>query len=69
MIIDTLHARSLQRPVHMHPPAVSTAMIFAFQYKEADVLMLFYLAVLLLVILIFLQRASLWLVRKEEKER
>ena len=48
----------------MHPPAVSTALIFAFQYKEVDVLMMFFLAVLLLAILIVLQRVSLWLIKR-----
>ena len=48
----------------MHPPAVSTALIFAFQYKDVNVLMMFFLAVLLLAILIVLQRTSLWLIRR-----
>jgi hypothetical protein len=48
----------------MHPPAVSTALIFAFEYKEVNVLMMFFLAVLLLVILIVLQRVSLWLIKR-----
>lgn len=50
----------------MHPPAVSTALIFAFQYKDMNVVMMFFLAVLLLVILIILQRASLWLIKRNE---
>jgi CBS-domain-containing membrane protein len=52
----------------MHPPAVSSAMIFAFQHTKPDTLMLFISAVLLLVILIVLQRASLWLIRKSEQK-
>jgi CBS-domain-containing membrane protein len=51
----------------MHPPAVSTALIFAFQYKDVNVVMLFFLAVLLLVLLIVQQRASLWLIKRSEK--
>ena len=51
----------------MHPPAVSSALLFAFEYKEVDMLLLFLLAVLLLVILIVLQRASLWLIKRAEK--
>jgi CBS-domain-containing membrane protein len=39
----------------IHPPAVSTAFDFAFQYKEANAVMMFFLAVLLLAILIILQ--------------
>ncbi|MCU7549281.1 HPP family protein [Chitinophagaceae bacterium LB-8] len=47
----------------MHPPAVSSAMIFAFQYTKPNTLMLFISAVVLIVILIGLQRASHWLIR------
>lgn len=47
----------------MHPPAVSTAMIFAFQFTRVNTLVLFLSAVLLLVVLIFLQRVSLWLIK------
>ena len=50
----------------MHPPAVSTALLFAFQPPKANTLLLFLLAVLLLVILIILQRISLWVIRKSE---
>ncbi len=50
----------------MHPPAVSTALIFAFQYKDVNIVMMFFLAVLLLAILIVLQRASLWLIKRSE---
>jgi len=50
----------------MHPPAVSTALIFAFQYKDVNVVMMFFLAVLLLILLIALQRASLWLISRGE---
>lgn len=50
----------------MHPPAVSSALIFAFQYTKPDTLLLFGSAVILLVLLIVLQRVSLWLVRRNE---
>jgi len=50
----------------MHPPAVSTALLFAFQPPKSNTLLLFLLAVLLLVILIILQRISLWTIRKTE---
>lgn len=53
----------------MHPPAVSSALIFAFQYTKVNTLMMFFFAVLLLVILIVLQRASLWIVQRSEKSR
>lgn len=51
----------------MHPPAVSSALIFAFQYTKPDTLLLFLSAVILLVLLIMLQRISLWLVGRREK--
>ncbi|MBD0331125.1 MAG: HPP family protein [Chitinophagaceae bacterium] len=51
----------------MHPPAVSSALIFAFQYTKPDTLLLFGLAVLLLVLLIFLQRVSLWIIGRKQK--
>jgi CBS-domain-containing membrane protein len=50
----------------MHPPAVSTSLLFAFHDTKASTLMLFLLALLLLVLLLILQRMSLWLVRKGE---
>ncbi len=50
----------------MHPPAVSTALIFAFQYTRMNTLMMFFFAVLLLAILIVLQRVSLWLINRSE---
>lgn len=51
----------------MHPPAVSSALLFAFRYEEASTLLLFLMAVVILVLLIILQRVSLWLIRKGEK--
>lgn len=48
----------------MHPPAVSTSLLFAFQYKRPDALMLFFLAIILLILLIVLQRVSLWIIKK-----
>lgn len=53
----------------MHPPAVSTAMIFAFQFAKDNTLILFLLAVTLLIVLIFLQRVSLWLVKRSEGKK
>ncbi len=43
----------------MHPPAVSTALSFAFREADAGNLMLFLMALVLLIILILLQRVSL----------
>jgi CBS-domain-containing membrane protein len=48
----------------MHPPAVSTALIFAFRQEATSNLYLFLLSLGLLVILIVLQRMSLYLVKK-----
>jgi hypothetical protein len=50
----------------MHPPAVSSALIFAFEYTRVNTLLMFFSAVVLLIILIGLQKASLWLVRRSE---
>jgi CBS-domain-containing membrane protein len=43
----------------MHPPAVSSALIFAFYYTKPNTLLLFLAAVILLVILIALQKISI----------
>lgn len=51
----------------MHPPAVASALTFAFQDNKPDTLALFLFALLLLVLLIILQRTSLWLIRRKEK--
>ncbi len=48
----------------MHPPAVSSALIFAFYYTKPNTLLLFLVAVILLVILIALQKISIWLINK-----
>jgi CBS-domain-containing membrane protein len=53
----------------MHPPAVSTALSFAFREADGSNLLLFLTALMLLVILIILQRVSLWIVRKESPKR
>ena len=50
----------------MHPPAVSSALIFAFQYSRVNTLLLFLFAVMLLVILKILQRTSVWLIKRSE---
>ncbi|WP_207496749.1 HPP family protein [Aridibaculum aurantiacum] len=49
----------------MHPPAVSTALSFAFREADGSNLLLFLTALSLLVVLIVLQRISIWLIRKE----
>lgn len=52
----------------MHPPAVSTSLIFAFQYTRPNTLMLFLSAIILLVLLIVLQRISIWLIKRSDIE-
>ena len=44
----------------VHPPAVSTALSFAFRASNGNNLLLFALALLLIVLLVVLQRFSLW---------
>lgn len=48
----------------MHPPAVSTSLTFAFRASAASSLSLFGLSMVLIVLLVALQRASLWLLRR-----
>lgn len=48
----------------MHPPAVSTALSFAFSAGKGGGLALFGLCLGLIVILVLLQRASMWLLRR-----
>ncbi len=48
----------------MHPPAVSTALSFAFNAGKGGGLALFGLCVGLIVLLVVLQRASVWLLRR-----
>jgi len=52
----------------MHPPAVATSLIFAFQHNKPNTLMLFLFAILLLVLLIILQRFSIWLLKRVEPD-
>ena len=53
----------------MHPPAVSTALVFAFQHTKPNTLLMFFFAVCLLVILVVLQRVSLWLIKRSENKK
>ena len=53
----------------MHPPAVSTALVFAFQRTKPNTLVMFFLAVGLLIILVALQRASVWLIKRSERKK
>ena len=48
----------------MHPPAVSTALTFAFRANPVSSLSLFGFAVLMIALLVALQHASLWLLRR-----
>ncbi len=48
----------------MHPPAVATALSFAFSAGRGSGLVLFGLCLGLIVVLVLLQRASMWLLRR-----
>ena len=49
----------------MHPPAVSTALTFAFE--KGKTLPLFFIAVGMLIVLIILQKISVWLLNRKSK--
>lgn len=53
----------------LHPPAVSTALIFAFETGKVNTLLLFFGAIILLVILIILQKTTMWLITKNLKNK
>ncbi len=53
----------------MHPPAVATALVFAFQHAKPNTLLMFFVAVFFLVILIVLQRTSLWLIKRSNNKK
>lgn len=52
----------------LHPPAVSTALGFAFRVGPESNLVLFALAVGLIAVLVTLQRASTWLLARYNKQ-
>jgi CBS-domain-containing membrane protein len=51
----------------MHPPAVSTALTFAFRASPASSLSLFGLSMVLIVLLVVLQRASSWMIHRHPR--
>lgn len=51
----------------MHPPAVSTALSFGLKAGDESNLILFTVAVGITVVLVVLQRAALWLLRRMQK--
>lgn len=53
----------------MHPPAVSTALSFGLKAGEEGTLLLFALSVGVIVVLVVLQRAVLWLLRRAHRRR
>ena len=53
----------------MHPPAVSTALVFAFQHTKPNTLLMFFFTVCLLVILVVLQSVSVWLIKRSENKK
>ncbi len=50
----------------IHPPAVSTAISFGFSSPNTDIFFLFLLALGMVAVLIFLEQAILWMVRRKE---
>ena len=50
----------------MHPPAISTSLIFAFRTADAGNVLLFALAVVVLIVLLGLERAAVWLLARQE---
>jgi len=52
----------------VHPPAVSTSLIFAFRVGDETNLILFALAVGVTAVLIFLERSLLWLLARHSKK-
>ncbi|MGN6547447.1 MAG: HPP family protein [Aureliella sp.] len=57
----------------VHPPAVSTSLIFAFRAEDIHSLALFMLSLIVIALLVALERAVLWLmprlVRREERRK
>ena len=51
----------------VHPPAVSTALAFGFRANNDNNLVLFTLSVFLIVLLVALQRVSLWLLARASR--
>ena len=64
MIVSILAMVSLDA---VHPPAVSTALAFGFRRTNENNLTLFILCVLLIVLLVVLQRVSLWLLARASR--
>ena len=50
----------------MHPPAISTSLIFAFRTVDAGNVLLFALAVVVLIVLLGLERAAVWLLARQK---
>ena len=53
----------------VHPPAVSTALSFAFQGKNGRTLLLFTFALAMIAVLVLLQRGVLWLFKRLHTQR
>lgn len=52
----------------VHPPAISTALGFAFYSKQRDALGIFLIAVAMLAMLVALQRAAVWTLSRVEAQ-
>lgn len=51
----------------IHPPAISTALTFAFRAPGTDVFLLFLLSLAMVAILVLLEQAILWLIRRLDR--
>lgn len=50
----------------MHPPAISTSLIFAFRSSDVNSVLLFVLALGVTVVLLGLERSAVWLLARQE---
>lgn len=53
----------------MHPPAVASSLLFAFKYTKFNIVLLFLLTMSILVVLILLQRSSVWVINRLERKK
>lgn len=51
----------------VHPPAISTCLIFIYNESKLNTLFVFLSALILLILLIGLQKISVWLIRRDKK--
>lgn len=52
----------------LHPPALSTALVFSWYASHKNSIGLFIAAILILVLLVVIQQLSVWLIKKEKRK-